>query len=238
MSNKSSKAFHPNFDTLFYFPPVDAFPKEATFSAIFSQFSRTDKCALRRFVFDASAVARLKAEAASSGVQNPTRVELVTAILWKTTMSALEAKAGIRRPHLVTHGVNLRRRAVPEFPESLVGNLFKLDKVIKEMITGAAPPGGLLEYTSFDSWCNLGLYTVDFGWGNPWWISCVPVLDSSATTSFTNRIFLMDSRPSNGDCGVEAWAYIEEEEMAILENEMELLALGSMDSSPIESCKL
>ncbi|XP_038683070.1 stemmadenine O-acetyltransferase-like [Tripterygium wilfordii] len=253
---------NPNFDAPSIFPPVDEFPKEAMLGAILDQFLRQGKCALKRFVFDASAVARLKARATSHGVPNPSRVEVITALLCESTM---KAKAPIRRPTLITHSVNMRRRAVPAFPELMVGNLvwiaaatvlggedvewsgllgkmreaiLKIDNdlvkslqvggdlfpLVKEI--GGAAAGGF-EAILCGSLCNCGLYNVDFGWGNPWWVSIVPGPDFA---KFTSMFYLMDIRDNKG---VEAWVCMDEEEMLTLENDKELLAFASVDPSPL-----
>ncbi|XP_038681033.1 stemmadenine O-acetyltransferase-like [Tripterygium wilfordii] len=268
MANSSSDhqqvVINPNLDAASSFPPVDAFPKEAFLSPVLGQFSRQGKCALRRLVFNASAIARLKAMATSSGVKNPSRVEVVTALLCKSTM---KAKAGIRRPILITHAVNMRRRAVPAISESVVGNfvwlaaaevladedlewssllgkmreaILKIDsdlvkslqegenlfKLVNE-IGGAAAAG--YEAVMCGSWCNFGLYKVDFGWGNPCWVTSLPGYEFTKS-GFTSAHFLMDTRANNG---VEAWVYMEEEEMSILENDKEILDFASVDPSPL-----
>ncbi|XP_038681093.1 stemmadenine O-acetyltransferase-like [Tripterygium wilfordii] len=268
MANKSSDhpqvVISPNFNASFSFPPVDAFPKEALLLPILGQFFKQGKCALRRFVFDASAIARLKAMATSSGVKNPSRVEVVSALLCKSTM---KAKAGIRRSILITHPVNMRRRAVPAISESVVGNIvwlaaaavfadedlewssllgkireaiLKIDidlvkslqeggenlfKLVNE-IGGAAAAG--FEAVIFGCWCNFGLYKVDFGWGNPWWVTNLPGYEL-AKSGYTTMHSLMDTRNN----GVEAWAYMDEEEMSVLENDRELLDFASVDPSPL-----
>ncbi|XP_038681034.1 stemmadenine O-acetyltransferase-like [Tripterygium wilfordii] len=267
MANKSSDhpqvVITPNFDASFSFPPVDEFPKEALLVPILGQFFKQGKCALRRFVFDASAIARLKAMATSSGVKNLSRVEVVSALLCKSTM---KVKAGIRRSILTIHPVNMRRRAVPAILESVVGNfvwlaaaavsadedlewssllgkmreaILKIDsdlvkslqegenlfKLVNE-IGGAAAAG--FETVIFACWCNFGLYKVDFGWENPWWVTNLPGYELF-NSGYTTMHSLMDTR----DNGVEAWAYMDEEEMSILENEKELLDFASVDPSPL-----
>ncbi|XP_038681095.1 stemmadenine O-acetyltransferase-like isoform X2 [Tripterygium wilfordii] len=267
MANRSSDhqqiVINPNFDAAISFPPVDAFPKEALLPPILGQFFRQGKCALRRLVFDASAIARLKAMATSSGVKNPSRVEVVSALLCESTM---KAKAGIRRSILITHPVNMRRRTVPAISESVVGNfvwlaaaavladedlgrssllgkmreaILKIDsdlvkslqegesllKLVNE-IGGAAAAG--FEAVMFGSWCNFGLYKVDFGWGHPWWVTNLPGYEFTKS-GFTSMHFLTDTR----DNGIEAWAYMDEEEMSVLEKDKELLDFASVDPSPL-----
>ncbi|KAM1133019.1 stemmadenine O-acetyltransferase-like [Malus sylvestris] len=114
-----------NFDAPSLFPQNDEYPREATMMALFSHFLKVGNCVTRRIVFDAPALATLKKKAASSTVPNPTRVEVVTTLLWKHIMAAFKAKSNIvqnQRPTLMTHIVNLRRRAVPPFSEYTMGN--------------------------------------------------------------------------------------------------------------------
>lgn len=58
----------------------------------------------------------------------------------------------------------------------------------------------------FSSWCNLGFYEVDFGWGKPLWVSSIGTCGSSV---FMNLVILVDSR-FNGDDGIEAWLTLDE----------------------------
>ncbi|KAF2310214.1 hypothetical protein GH714_007238 [Hevea brasiliensis] len=79
---------------------------------------------MKRFVFDASAVATLKARAASSTfVQHPTRVEAVSAFIWQCTILASKARHGSQRPSVLSHIVNLRGKKSTHLPEYSVGNL-------------------------------------------------------------------------------------------------------------------
>ncbi|XAR64445.1 Deacetylvindoline O-acetyltransferase [Bertholletia excelsa] len=77
-----------------------------------------EPCTTRRFVFDAANVAKLKAIAEKSGVENPTRVEVVTALFYKCATAAV---AGNRRS-VLAQTVNLRPRTDPPLPGNSVGN--------------------------------------------------------------------------------------------------------------------
>ena len=91
VASKSSEAniLAPNFDASSIFPQYDPFP------ANIKPFLRTGKFARRRVVFRESAVSGLKAKAISSGVENPTRVEVVSALLLKCIMAVFKARSGI-----------------------------------------------------------------------------------------------------------------------------------------------
>ncbi|XP_038716204.1 stemmadenine O-acetyltransferase-like [Tripterygium wilfordii] len=78
----------------------------------------------------------------------------------------------------------------------------------------------------FSSWCKLGFYDADFGWGKPVWVSSFG-MDGSV---FMNLIMLNDTR--SGD-GIEAWVTLDEEEMEILEHNPELMEFASLDTSPL-----
>ncbi|XP_038687566.1 stemmadenine O-acetyltransferase-like [Tripterygium wilfordii] len=86
-------------------------------------FGREGNFVTRRFVFEGSSVSNLKTKATRLGVHNPTRVEVVIAILFKCIMSALNAKLPPWKSALISTSVNLGRRAVPPFAETSVGNL-------------------------------------------------------------------------------------------------------------------
>ncbi|KAI3522720.1 hypothetical protein L1887_00733 [Cichorium endivia] len=73
------------------------------------------------------------------------------------------------------------------------------------------------EVFTFSSWCGFPLYEIDFGCGKPRWISVT-------NTPFKNGIMMMDTKEGNG---IEVWANLEEEVMAIFEQEHELLAYCS-----------
>ncbi|XP_021904874.1 vinorine synthase-like [Carica papaya] len=81
---------------------------------------------------------------------------------------------------------------------------------------------------AFTSWCKLGFYEADFGWGKPVWVSTIgleaPVL--------MNSVALIDTR--SGD-GIEAWVILDEEEMILLQNDNNLLNYASLNPTPLTS---
>jgi shikimate O-hydroxycinnamoyltransferase len=121
-ARKACDTVCPNFDAPSIFIQNEALSRETITTAL-SKSYKSGRSIVRRFVFDASDIASLKAKATSSSVQNPTRVEVVSALLWKCTMTAFKATSGIQRPTFITHAVNFRRRANPPFAESSMGNL-------------------------------------------------------------------------------------------------------------------
>ncbi|XP_038690795.1 stemmadenine O-acetyltransferase-like [Tripterygium wilfordii] len=231
------------------FPPVDHAPPSVE---IFPS-----ECLYRRLIFDASKITTLKAEAASTVVQQPTRVEAITALLLKCAMSATRSTKGSSRPSLCIHAANIRKRYSPPVSEYAIGNLIRpiitqignseielqslvclLREKIKEFsVTGEAekvlgsvneakPSFGetnMVDTYGFSSWCRMPLYAADFGWGKPIWVALT-------NSSIPNVFILVDTR--DGD-GIEAWVYLNEEEMAAFESDQELLRFASVNPSVI-----
>ncbi|KAJ0094107.1 hypothetical protein Patl1_16844 [Pistacia atlantica] len=106
------------------------------------------KCVVKRFVFDAPKIAALKSIAASASVQQPTRVEVVTALIWKCAMNASRSNSGFSKLSLLSQSVNIRRRTEPPLPDDSIGNLvgyfpaqkdesdIELQGLVRELRTG------------------------------------------------------------------------------------------------------
>ncbi|XP_048440774.1 acyltransferase Pun1-like [Pyrus x bretschneideri] len=78
-------------------------------------------CVAKRFVFDHTKIAALKALVADK-VQNPTRVEVVASFIYSCAISALRLTSGSSsNPTVLTQSVNLRTRMVPPVPQNSVG---------------------------------------------------------------------------------------------------------------------
>ncbi|XP_016434599.1 stemmadenine O-acetyltransferase-like [Nicotiana tabacum] len=85
----------------------------------FAKCFLNDERVTKLFAFDASTIASLKAKVVCNSVQVPTRVEVVSAVLWKCAMAA----SGLdRRSSKLIHNVNIRRRFVPPLPDHCIGN--------------------------------------------------------------------------------------------------------------------
>ncbi|KAK3038848.1 hypothetical protein RJ639_028570 [Escallonia herrerae] len=85
-----------------------------------------------------------------------------------------------------------------------------------------------VDYFVFTSWCKFGFYEAAFGCGKPIWVSSV---GNSGGSVFVNVTILMDTRCGEG---IEALVALDEQEMNILERNVELLPLASIDPSPLE----
>ncbi|KAK3200242.1 hypothetical protein Dsin_023657 [Dipteronia sinensis] len=84
----------------------------------------------KRFVFNGDAISKLKAKVmASSGSavkRHPSRVEVVTAFIWKARIRVSQAKHGHSRPSLLTLSYNFREKTSLHIPDNAFGNVFKL----------------------------------------------------------------------------------------------------------------
>ncbi|MCL7050205.1 hypothetical protein MKW94_000821 [Papaver nudicaule] len=114
----------PHFHSASLFPP-----KEILSSYTFKKLSARDKHVTKRFVFDASRIAALKAKATNPlYVKNPTRVESVTALIWKcaSRVGIIASSESTSKQSIAFIPVNLRGRMVPPMPKHLIGNLVQI----------------------------------------------------------------------------------------------------------------
>ncbi|XAR61553.1 Alcohol O-acetyltransferase [Bertholletia excelsa] len=268
-SSGSIATVYPNFLAYSLFPTDNLWLRDSSI-ATWGPFFKMGKSSARRFVFDASAIATLKAKSASSRVQNPTRVETVSAFIWERAKAASEKISGSCKSSMLTHIVNLRRRMVPPVSDHSIGNLIwvaatqcpasplglpdlvcqvreGISKINSDYVkklrsnercsiisksfkrTERMGTNERADYYGFTSWCNLGFYETDFGWGRPVWISGI----GSGGPVFLNLAVLMETRNCDG---IEAWVTLDEKQMSILEHDPELLKLASVDPSPLIFC--
>ncbi|KAB2636840.1 BAHD acyltransferase [Pyrus ussuriensis x Pyrus communis] len=203
-----------------------------------------EKCIAQRYVFDASKISTLQSEVASSFVAKPTRVEAVSALIWKSATEASRSNLRKQGPSFFRQDVNLRKRVVPPLPENLAGNVvgsftskadeestaklvFDSDEAWQEIKDKQNKPKthDNMEIYSCTSWCRFPFYEADFGWGRPSWASV-------ASIAIKNIVVLMDKR----DCsGIEAWVTMSEESKALFESNMELLGYASVNPSVIDT---
>ncbi|KAK9937561.1 hypothetical protein M0R45_014340 [Rubus argutus] len=218
------------------------------------------KSVTKRFVFEASKIDALKTKAASSTVPNPTRVEVVSALIWKCATEASRSNSGSVRPSVWCQVVNMRKRSGQPLTENLLGNFVwyfasitmesevdlqslvaKFRKGIEEFKekypNGVSPQdvcqtikesGNLMTKDGIDnyscsSWCRFPFYEANFGWGKPSWVSI-------HTMEAKNTIQLMDTRDGNG---IEVSMAFKEEDMAIIDSNVELLAYASLNPAAI-----
>lgn len=85
-----------------------------------------DKVLTRRFILDGAKLSSLKAAAAGHDPkQQPSRVEAVTALIWRALMAiGREKNGGQLRTSIASHAMNLREKIVPPLPGICCGNLY------------------------------------------------------------------------------------------------------------------
>ncbi|XP_030443488.1 acetyl-CoA-benzylalcohol acetyltransferase-like [Syzygium oleosum] len=85
------------------------------------------KYVMKRFVFDSQSILKLKAIARSGGFDSerePSRVELVTALVSIALLKIAKLKNGQSKPFLISHMVNLRGRTDLVSHDNLCGNFY------------------------------------------------------------------------------------------------------------------
>nr|GEZ00197.1 vinorine synthase-like [Tanacetum cinerariifolium] len=113
----------PVLDSSVLFPPMESHaysrnPKNPTAHVLVKNL------VTKRFVFSSVAINRLKQEVVkgTNTLVNPTRVEVVTALIWKCGMVAL----GDCQASVAFHVVNFRSKMVPLLQDNQFGNLFQM----------------------------------------------------------------------------------------------------------------
>ncbi|KAF3624486.1 hypothetical protein FXO38_30221 [Capsicum annuum] len=79
----------------------------------------------------------------------------------------------------------------------------------------------------FTSWCNMGLYDVNFGWGKPVWVAHMGDLPDAHVRSKQQFVFLESACRE----GIELWVASDDEEIRVLEKDSEFLAYASPNPS-------
>ncbi|EEF47536.1 BAHD acyltransferase At5g47980 [Ricinus communis] len=110
------EAVRPKFNVSSIFPPQNL-PSELAVKL------NEEKCVTKRYVFHASGIATLKDKAASESVRHPTRVEAVTALIWKCAMKASRSNSKQPKMSVLAQSVNIRKKLVPPLSEYSIGNL-------------------------------------------------------------------------------------------------------------------
>ncbi|WRX24729.1 hypothetical protein QQP08_017216 [Theobroma cacao] len=106
------------------FPPMDSMPPNFL-SSTRTLWFKEERYKTRRFVFDANAIATLMFKAKSKSLEHPSRVEALTAFIWKYAMLACASASGILKPSVLCQAVNLRHKMKPRLPDYSVGNLIR-----------------------------------------------------------------------------------------------------------------
>uniref|UniRef100_A0A803PH94 Uncharacterized protein n=1 Tax=Cannabis sativa TaxID=3483 RepID=A0A803PH94_CANSA len=108
-----------------------------------SELNNTVDIITKRYVFGKTKIVHLKAKATK--VNNPTRVEVVTAFVWNCATNANKR----HRFSVLAQCVNLRKKVEPPFPDNLVGNLVGYFSVSVDCKTNDE------DYNKSDQFCDL-----------------------------------------------------------------------------------
>ncbi|KAH0678488.1 hypothetical protein KY284_019573 [Solanum tuberosum] len=198
------------------------------FSPIIKQ--KKEGCIQKRFVFSESKINALKAlVVAESCVQNPTRNEVMSALLYKCAASSSTTNLG--RSQLVLP-LNLRSQESlqPPLPPPTIGNILtifstriyenyerdlKLPKLITDIRKSKhdlSTRNNLQENMFVTE--MLDAYRTDFGLGKPTRAS-----KGSGPSSYT---FILMNAPDDHNRGVEAFVNLNEEDMSVFINDKDL----------------
>ncbi|PON57762.1 Transferase [Parasponia andersonii] len=129
-SNGGDCTYVPDFSVASHFPPrelpLEPLPAAAT-EHDQELKKEVENCVTKRYVFEKLTIAALKAKAASDEVKQPTRVEVITALIWKCAIKALRLSSSsnskLHKHCVLVQLVNIRKRVEPPFPENSFGNL-------------------------------------------------------------------------------------------------------------------
>nr|UUR57724.1 ASAT4 [Nicotiana acuminata] len=216
-----------------------------------------EPCRTNIYVFNSSGIANLKIKGSSENIPIPSRVEVVTSILWKCLT------ANSKRTSLLTHTVNLRKRVDPPIHAHHIGNfawlllaskheseediasmvvsirkgLFELDNNYVKRLKGDKAVETTLELLRDGlSMLISGIKDVDFYRFTSW---CgytfydvdfgwgKPILFGTIEPKVKNTTILLDTK----DGGVEAWVTLSEEDMKMFEKNKELLNYATLKAS-------
>ncbi|KAJ1440363.1 Transferase [Sesbania bispinosa] len=99
--------------------------KDMHFTTLSAGIVENKELVIARLVFDGTSLSRLRDEIDG---YSPTRVEVVTALIWKSMMEATIGSSRGKKPvrSFASHVVNIRGRLVPPFPENSIGNVIQL----------------------------------------------------------------------------------------------------------------
>ncbi|KAK9060379.1 hypothetical protein SSX86_021083 [Deinandra increscens subsp. villosa] len=128
--------------------------------------------ASRKFVFPNSKLNELKYKVAGTGagsINDPTRVEVLTSLLYTTAVAAATTKTGCFKPSYLHFMVNVREKFVHKLPQSTVGNFVKvvmvktmnasessLSWVVEEMRKKKLEVGGIESVQKLAEWTKDG----------------------------------------------------------------------------------
>ncbi|KAK9119982.1 hypothetical protein Scep_018075 [Stephania cephalantha] len=174
---------------------------------------KDNKIVTKRFVFNATDIARLRDKARN--IESPTRIEVVSAFIWKRFVDSNRSKTRpTSKPYSVFHAMNLRNRRAPPLAEHGFGNMSVV--VIESLETEDDDD----EYCSLVGKIRSAIRGVDGEFvkklesGDEWPVWVSPPL------YFKNGVILMDTRDGEG---IEAWVSLLNEDIVEFESDPDTL---------------
>ncbi|XP_060195040.1 stemmadenine O-acetyltransferase-like [Lycium barbarum] len=247
----NSNSLTPNFKIgVKVFPPTKQ-PSRLPFASFVG--GQEEQTVTKVFSFDGPSIADLKSKALSKDVPAPTRVEAVSALIWKCATSTTYSPTSSLS--YLSHAVNLRKWSVPaSFPDEIMGNFIAFywankgenDKDLSILV--AILRKGLSQFHNtctrnlisspiLENWkmhedlitrSDIELYVFSSWCGMPFYDADFgwgkPVWFSMKEFVYKNIIILMDSK--NG--GIEAWICLEAKHMEQFEQHPDLLKFASI----------
>ncbi|KAI3665574.1 hypothetical protein L6452_44201 [Arctium lappa] len=218
----------------------------------------SEACVTKRFVFDAGTISRLRRSVIGL-VENPTKIGLVTALLYRCAIASSTVKTGGFRNSTLIQLVNMRQRLAAQLPENSVGNftwyfttsndresktslgnlVVQLKKGIKELRDNLRLEDWLIRvresaYNVKELFDNLDVYRCSHVRGGSFYQMDFgwgnPKWCTIADVLVKNTFILYDT--PDGD-GVEAVVSLEEEHMRLFQSNQELLQFSSIARSRI-----
>ncbi|KAL6190526.1 hypothetical protein ACLB2K_036920 [Fragaria x ananassa] len=179
-------------------------------------------CISKRFVFDASKVAAIKALTVNMRARMipPLPKSSVGSMVWYYAVSTAEDESVIELHELVTQMKERMAQFCGTYLEKFGKEWPSIFLECMEESRKSFHIQNLVVYRC-SSWCRFPIYEADFGWGKPFWVTI-------ASCVLKNTIFLIDTR--NGE-GIEVYVNLEKQHMDMFERDPELLAFASLNPS-------
>ncbi|KAM7481042.1 hypothetical protein LguiB_005625 [Lonicera macranthoides] len=223
------------------FPSID----DAAITAPEYQFTKTPWIR-KKLVFPNSKIAHLKETVKELGVQDASRYEALTALLYKCGTSVTTANSGFFSPTAMLHAVSMRPRVLPPLPKTTMGNITSifmtptrnesennLKTLVEKIKKGNTALRGVKKLDASEYLTMLQ----EFPYDEYKFFFCsslcgMPLYKVDFGWGYPSRVTLGDSPTSNGFIlmdtpngdGVEALVSFEEQSMAAFEQDKEILA--------------
>ncbi|KAM7477626.1 hypothetical protein LguiA_025839 [Lonicera macranthoides] len=223
------------------FPSID----DAAITAPEYQFTKTPSIR-KKLVFPNSKIAHLKETVKELGVQDASRYEALTALLYKCGTSVTTANSGFFSPTAMLHAVSMRPRVLPPLPKTTMGNITSifmtptrnesennLKTLVEKIKKGNTALRGVKKLDASEYLSMLQ----EFPYDEYKFFFCsslcgMPLYKVDFGWGYPSRVTLGDSPTSNGFIlmdtpngdGVEALVSFEEQSMAAFEQDKEILA--------------